>query len=618
MFFRSRASAKRIQRPRGRYPQHPCGRWLRFESLEERRLLAAGPTISSICLAPTAATPVLTWNVADDAGITSATMSIDGASLTVDGPYGTSTNANYAGLLGTLLAGSHTYSITATDSAGASTTSSGVFSLAGPVGTGPAISSVVVALSGSTPVLTWNVSDAAGIQSTTIAVDGANQTIYGPYGSDRNANYSTRLGQRAAGNHTYSITATDNNGVVTTASSQFVVAEVSPTISGVVVDLTGATPVITWNATDSTGVLSTAITVDGSYLTVSGPYGTSTNASYAAALGTLSAGNHTLSISLTNTGGASSAYTTTFSTSTIGPAISSICLAPLAATPVITWNVSDPTTFQSTTITVDGIYLTVYGAYGTNINANFAGVLASLAPGKHTYAITAADNNAVATTYSSTFTVGGIGPAVSSVIAAPTAATPVLTWNAADAAGVAAATMTVDGANQTIYGPFGGSTNGNYAGLLGTLSTGSHAYAISVQGADGTTTTYSSSFVVSNVVATISAIVIAPSASTPVITWNVADTLGVQAARVTVDGASLTVYGPYGSSTSANYAGLLGTLSPGTHTYAITATGANGVSVSASGSFSIVSAAAVDQALLHSPGTSVKSDWLMDDNAAAG
>jgi hypothetical protein len=93
----------------------------------------AGPTISSVVVASSAATPAITWNVADSAGIQSATITVDGANLAVSAPSGTSVNANYTGVLGALAAGSHTYVITATDANGVSTTLTGTFTLLTPL-----------------------------------------------------------------------------------------------------------------------------------------------------------------------------------------------------------------------------------------------------------------------------------------------------------------------------------------------------------------------------------------------------------------------------------------------------------------------------------------------------
>jgi hypothetical protein len=591
---------------------------LRFESLEDRRLLTvAGPTVSSVVVAATAATPVITWNVADDAGIGSTSIAIDGVNLAVGGPYGSSTNANYAGLLGALSAGTHAYVITATDVGGVATTSDGTFTLAGPSGTGPAISSVVVAATAATPVITWNVTDGVGILSTTITVDGTNMTVSGPFGDSSNANYAGLLGAVTAGSHSYTITATDANGVATTCSSTFSVSGFNPIISSIAFDTSSDTPVMTWNVADDAGIQSVTLTVNNTQMAVNGPYGTSTNANYSAILTNLSSGSNSYIITVTGADGVSATYTG------VSPTISSVVIDTSSAVPVITWNVNTHGAgagISSTTITVDGTYLTISGPFSagtssTTSNANYAGLLGYLPAGNHTFVITAVDTTS--TTYTSTFAVSGVSPAISSVVIAPTEATPVITWNVADSAGIQSWTVAIDGVYAPLYGPYGATTNANFAAGLGNLATGNHTYTIIVTGADGVSSTYSGTFAVSGISPLISGIVMAPSEATPVITWNVTDSVGIQSTTIAVDATTLPIEGPYGSSTNANYAGLLSALAAGDHTYLITATGANGVSTTSNGVFSVASAAAVAAALSTNTGTSVKSDWLVDANSLA-
>ena len=73
----------------------------------------------------------------------------------------------------------------------------------------------------------------------------------------------------------------------------------------------------------------------------------------------------------------------------------------------------------------------------------------------------------------------------------------------------------------------------------------------------------------------ISNIVVSQSGATPVITWSVQDGDGIAATSVEIDGQVVaTVYGPYGTKYSANYAGALAGLAAGTHNYVIHATDA--------------------------------------------
>jgi hypothetical protein len=171
------------------------------------------------------------------------TMAVDGTYLLVAGPYGTKYAGNYAGLLGTLLGGSHTYVITATGATGASTSVTGTFTTTAPAGSGPTISNIVVATSAKTPVITWRLTDSAGVKLTTITVDGKFLPVYGPYGTKYAGNYAGVLGTLSAGSHTYVINATNAKGVSSKATGAFTVAPLlvsaaSPA-QGVATSLTG-------------------------------------------------------------------------------------------------------------------------------------------------------------------------------------------------------------------------------------------------------------------------------------------------------------------------------------------------------------------------------------------
>ena len=159
------------------------------------------------------------------------TLTIDGKAISaIYGPYGSSISANYAGAIGTLAAGTHTYVITATDKATppASSQFSGSF-VVGPVG--PAISGIVFAamngngsgiIDASDKILvTWSLSDASGIASTSILADGsvAPTALYGPYATSTGVNYAAVFNPLAAGSHTFTIKATDNTSAHTASQA---------------------------------------------------------------------------------------------------------------------------------------------------------------------------------------------------------------------------------------------------------------------------------------------------------------------------------------------------------------------------------------------------------------
>ena len=138
--------------------------------------------------------PVITWTARRRRRDRLDDHQIDGKATLVYGPYGTKTHANYAGALAglNLAAGSHTFVIHATDSAGTpvATQYSGTFDVVAAVNSGPTISSVVTAVAGANPVITWTLDDADGIASATIEVDGKATLVYGPYGTKTHANYA--------------------------------------------------------------------------------------------------------------------------------------------------------------------------------------------------------------------------------------------------------------------------------------------------------------------------------------------------------------------------------------------------------------------------------------------
>ena len=298
-------------------------------------------------------------------------------------------------------------------------------------------------------------------------------------------------------------------------------------------------------------------------------------------------------------------------------------VATTVSTPVITCRATDTTAaLASVTMTIDGAAIGVCGPYGTANDANYAGLLGTPSAGSHTYVITATDANGASNTTNGTFTVAGStngGPTISGIVVAPTASTPVITCRATDAAALASVTMTIDGASITVCGPYGTQNDANYAGLLGTLTPGSHTYVIKATDVNGKSNSSTSTFTVPGAVngPLISSVVVAASAATPVITYRVTDTVGITSTTITVDGTPLTLFGPYGTKYAANYSGLLGTLSAGSHTYLITANDAQGLSNTSTGSFTVASQTAVAAALSTTTGDSATVDWLVDSNDAA-
>ena len=217
-----------------------------------------------------------------------------------------------------------------------------------PTGTAPTVGGVVVAeavpkygvlQSNEQGVISWAVTDANPIASSLLLIDGKSiSPIYGPYGPYGSSYYySGVFGPLAAGSHSYTIQVTDSTGMITTIQGTFVVAPAQSLISGVVV--AEAVPtygvlesneegVISWAVTDVNPIVSKSLTVDGSPAAALygpyGPYGSSYY--YSGTFGPLAAGSHSYVIQVTDSVGASSTYTGSF-TVVAAPALVPAALA---------------------------------------------------------------------------------------------------------------------------------------------------------------------------------------------------------------------------------------------------------------------------------------------------
>jgi C1A family cysteine protease len=189
---------------------------------------------------------------------------------------------------------------------------------AAPVST-PAISNVVVnaTTSANKTSLTWHVSDAAGIMSTKLTIDGRNVSVWKTSGNRYDANYSASA-TLAAGTHTFTITEVDNQRVSQTYTGTFTVAATAPTISNVAVEVSqSAVTTISWKVSDGDGVGSTTLTLDEQVLQARKLPGNRTAARYSAST-TLAAGTHTYTITAVDSFGVSSTYSGTFTITSSG------------------------------------------------------------------------------------------------------------------------------------------------------------------------------------------------------------------------------------------------------------------------------------------------------------
>jgi len=364
-----------------------------------------GPTISGVAVSQ--AKGVISWNAADSDGVASCTLTIDSKTISsIGGPYAAASGVNYSASYGAIGGGTHTYTITATDKAGHSNSVTGTFTL---VTVSPTISGVGTSSTKNT--ISWNVVDSAGVAASSIKID--NTTVLkvsGPYTATSGVNFSASYGNLPAGTHSYSIVATDKAGNATRLNGTFTVAapasSSSPTISGVAVSLTKGT--ITWNALDSDGIGSVALTIDTlPAAKINGPYKAASGQNYSGVMGSLQAGGHSYVITATDKLGNVSTFSGTFNlTAAIvgpGPVISGVAVA--LAKSKLTWNAADTSGIASVGLTIDGAAVSgIAGPYAAKVGFNYSWGFASLAAGTHNYVIRATDKLGNASYYSGSFT----------------------------------------------------------------------------------------------------------------------------------------------------------------------------------------------------------------------
>jgi hypothetical protein len=209
---------------------------LGYSSQYTGSFVVIGPTIGSVIVATSR--QLITWNVQDAVGITGSGLSVDGKKVPqIYGPFAAASGVNYAGHFGGLAAGTHNYTITATDTLGNSSQYTGSFVVAGPT-----ISSVVIVAAKG--LMTWNVQDAAGVASSALVADGKSVSqIYGPFTAASGVNYAGRFGILPVGTHNYTITATNTLGNYSQYSGQF-------TVSALLADLSVAPAALAAPLTD--------------------------------------------------------------------------------------------------------------------------------------------------------------------------------------------------------------------------------------------------------------------------------------------------------------------------------------------------------------------------------
>jgi hypothetical protein len=353
-----------------------------------------GPAISKAVVS--AAQGVITWNAAASSGTATCSVTLDGAAVSnVYGPWAATSGATYEGVIGEVAEGTHTYVITATDSAGNTSHYTGWFMVGT---TTPTINNVVLAANQGT--ITWNATAVTGITAATLTIDGGAVTsISGPWDAASGVNFQGTFGALSSGNHTYKIAVTSRAGLTTESVGAFAVS--GPSIGKIVVST--ATGWLTWNAASSNGVASSTVTIDGVGANVAGAYMAASGCNYSAALGSLTTGSHTYVISATDNSGRFSQYSGVFQVANPPPVISKVAVS--IAKGLLTWNTYDTDGVAAVSVTIDGIARKILGPYKVASGYNYQGVFSTLAAGTHTYVIRAVDAVGIPSQYSGSFVV---------------------------------------------------------------------------------------------------------------------------------------------------------------------------------------------------------------------
>ena len=189
--------------------------------------------------ATTSANPAtVAWTAADCDGIAAVTISIDGGSpVAVSRSSGSSTSAAYA-YSAAVPAGKHSYTVTATDSAGVPATSTGSFTVKPNA---PTISSplLTAGLSGTTTV-SWDLFDVDGLASVKLSIDGKSVSVGKTQGNDVTATY-VFSGALSTGKHSFVITVVDAKKASISVRGSFTVSAASAAVASRSLEAMGPT-----------------------------------------------------------------------------------------------------------------------------------------------------------------------------------------------------------------------------------------------------------------------------------------------------------------------------------------------------------------------------------------
>ena len=337
------------------------------------------------------------------------------------------------------MAGSHTFVITATDNAGNASQYSDTFTVVGPTIAGAVAST-------AQGVITWNAVGAISVTSATLMIDGTAQNVFGPYAAPAGVNFYGAIPTLASGSHMYVITATDAAGNSSQYTGTFVTGGgPGPAITDVA--LSAAQGVISWIAADASGVTGADLRVDGGRHDerVRPVYGTPRPGVRRDLRRACARRPHLRHYSHERRRQRVALHGNVYRSGTGNRQRGGICPG------AITWIAAAADGVTSSGIAIDDVSAAnVWGPFTVSPGLAYAAPFGSLAAGSHSYIITATDTAGNYSEYTGTFTVAG--PTIDSVAVA--AAQGLITWSAADAVGMASASLTIDGATESVYGPF--------------------------------------------------------------------------------------------------------------------------------------------------------------------
>ncbi|PLX95818.1 MAG: hypothetical protein C0621_03135, partial [Desulfuromonas sp.] len=476
------------------------------------------------------ATPIFSYTTSDASAVTQQSVLLDGSAIAVvDGDP-----------LPSLSAGSHTLRVDVTDAAGNGAFDSNTFFVDATAPSLTLLSPLNDYVMTATPLLNYDVTDNIAVSDFSVLLDG------NPI--------ATRAGENLAlageGSYTLTLNAADAAGNSTEVSKAFTIDLTPPTISLTApvegsVELT-STPVITYSATDTSGLASTTFTLDGVVIPPPASGGNLPEPSGADPV----QGPHTLVMTVIDNAGLSSTITRNYTIDSTAPTVTiSSATSGSFTRYYLNYSVDDPD--ATVVVTIDG-----------SVEAVSSGDRLYLSDGPHVIEVTATDAVGLSDTATANITLDTTPPSIS--ILSPlagyvTTSKPLFSYSVDDPD--ARIKVKVDGVVKAL----------NDGDLLN-LSEGSHMIQVSAADLAGNIRIARVTVTVDTItpVVTLSA----PSAgtlgtATPTLIYSV-DDAGASVV-VTVDGIPLTVNS--GESLS---------LSDGSHTLEVTATDDAGLSDSAS------------------------------------